>query len=137
MATSVPSPAARHLGDYDPPVTDAFANGIIVGSLVLVAWSLLTTALNRPAGRSHLIGLGLVEVALLAQVVVAVVKLAEGERPPEMATFVGYLLASLLVLPVGGALAVMERGRWGSAIVAFAALVIPVVIARMRQVWGG
>ena len=122
---------------YDPPVTDGLANGIAIGSLLLAAWRLLTTALNQPVGRSHLVGLGLIELALAVQVVVGVVKMAGGERPEEMATFIGYLIASLLVLPVGAALAIIERSRWGSAIVALASLVIPVVIVRMRQVWGG
>jgi hypothetical protein len=118
-------------------VTDGLANGIVIGSLVLAAWALLTTALDRPVGRTHLVGLGLIELALVVQVVVAVVKMASGERAEEMATFIGYLIASLLVLPVGAALALIERSRWGSAIVALASLVIPVVIVRMRQVWGG
>jgi hypothetical protein len=118
-------------------VNDGLANAIAIASLVLAAWSGLTALLNRPAGRSHLVGLGLLEAALVAQVVVAVVKLADGERPEHMATFVGYLIASLLVLPIGGALALMERGRSGSVIVGVASVVIPVLILRLRQVWGG
>jgi hypothetical protein len=54
-----------------------------------------------------------------------------------MPTFIGYVVASLLVLPIGAALAIMERSRWGSVIVGVASLVIAVVILRLRQVWGG
>jgi threonine/homoserine efflux transporter RhtA len=118
-------------------VTDGLANAIIIASLVLAAWGLLTAALNRPAGRSHLLGLGLLEAALIVQVVVAVVKVVDGERPGQPATFVGYLVASLLVLPIGAALALMERSRWGAVIVGVASLVIPVLIVRLQQVWGG
>jgi hypothetical protein len=123
--------------DYDPPVNDGLANAITVGSLVLAAWALLAAALNRPAGRLQLLGLGLIELALIAQAVVAVVRLVDGERADEMPTFIGYVVASLLVLPIGAALAIMERSRWGSVIVGVASLVIAVVILRLRQVWGG
>jgi hypothetical protein len=118
-------------------VNDGLANAITVGSLVLAAWALLTAALNRPAGRLQLLGLGLIELALIAQAVVAVVRLVDGERADEMPTFIGYVVASLLVLPIGAALAIMERSRWGSVIVGVASLVIAVVILRLRQVWGG
>lgn len=118
-------------------MTGPLATAIIIASLVLAGWGLLTTVLNRPAGISHLIGLAVVEVALLGQVAVAIVLLARGERPAEFATFIGYLVAGPLVLPLGAALALVERSRWGSAIVTVAALVIPVLILRLQQVWHG
>lgn len=118
-------------------MTGPLATAIIIGSLVLAGWSLLTTVLHRPAGVSHLIGLAVVEAALLGQVVVAIVLMANGHRPAEVATFIGYLIAVPLVLPLGAALALMERSRWGSAIVALASLVIPVLIVRLQQVWHG
>jgi hypothetical protein len=119
------------------PVIDALATTIIIGSLACAAWCLVTTLRDRPPGISHLAGIVLVEVALLVQEAIATQRMVDGERPEELATFIGYLIASLVVLPLAGWLGWLERTRWGSAIVGFAFLVIPVLVARLLQLWEG
>ena len=53
---------------------------------------------------------------VLVQSVVAVVRLATGDHPVELPTFVGYLLTTVLFMPAGLSLARMEPTRWGSVI---------------------
>ena len=110
---------------------------VYVVSLAVAAYALLETLLNRSPGRVQLVGLGLVEAALLALTAGVVVDVAGGGRPAELATFVGYLLTALLLPPAGGVLARMEPTRWGSATVCGAALVVPVLVVRLGQVWHG
>jgi hypothetical protein len=81
-------------------------------------------------------GLVTVEVAAIVQVLVATVQAARGERPHEVATFVGYALTSLLVPPVGAVWALSDKTRWGTGAAGVAALVLSVLTLRMVQVWG-
>jgi hypothetical protein len=81
-------------------------------------------------------GLVLVELAALVQVLVAIVQAVRGERPTEVATFIGYALTSLLVPPVGALWALSDRSRWGTGAAGVASLVLAALTLRMQQVWG-
>ena len=81
-------------------------------------------------------GLVTVEAAAFVQVLVAVVQVVRGERPNEVATFVGYALTSILVPPVGALWALSDKSRWGTGAAGVAALVLAVLTVRMQQVWG-
>lgn len=115
---------------------DVLATALIVASLVLAAWAAGTALRNRRIGRAHLVGIGVVEAVLLVQVAVAVVALIGGERPESLATFIGYLAASLLVLPVGAVFALTERGRWSGGVLAVAGCTLAVVVVRLQDIWG-
>ena len=108
---------------------------IIVAGLALAAWSLLMTALNRRMGLSLLIALGVLEILLLVEVGIIVAKLAHGERPAGLPTLIGYLIAIPLV-PVAAAIwGLMERSRWGPAVIAVAGLVAAILMVRLHQIW--
>lgn len=109
---------------------------LIASSLAVAAWGGLTCALDRTAGRTHLVGGVVVELAALVQLVVGVVALAGGE-PGEKLTFLGYLIGCVLLPPAAGLLALVERSRWGSAVVAAGGLILPVLVVRLQQVWEG
>jgi hypothetical protein len=81
-------------------------------------------------------GLVLVEVAALVQVLVAIVQAVRGDRPNEVATFIGYALTSLLVPPVGALWALSDKSKWGTGAAGVASLVLAVLTLRMQQVWG-
>ncbi len=86
---------------------------------------------------SALAAMGVVEALVVAQVVVAVWHLATGGRPRELPTFIGYLVAILVILPLAGLLARLEPTRWGALIATVGCLVVPVLIVRLNQVWTG
>lgn len=115
---------------------DAVSVALIASSLAVAAWGALTCALNRMAGITHLVGGAVVELAALAQLVVGIAALAGGE-PEEALTFLGYLIGCVLLPPAAGLLALLERSRWGSAVVAVAGLILPVLVVRLQQVWEG
>ena len=116
-------------------MNSALSAAVIVASLALAAWSLVTAMRDRAAGTAHLVGAIVVEVTTLALLAVAVVGLAGGHRPAEYLTFVGYLAMTALILPAGVILARMEPTRWGAAIIAGAAVVLPVLVLRLHQLW--
>jgi hypothetical protein len=116
-------------------VNGVLAMAVIVAALVLAAVGALFAALDRPAGRPLEVGAALVEVGLLALTAVTVMSIAGGDRPAEPGTFAGYLITTLALLPVAVIMARMEPTRWGSAIIGGGALVVPVLILRLQQVY--
>ncbi|GAA3195221.1 hypothetical protein [Actinocorallia longicatena] len=113
------------------------AGTLMVLALGMAVWCLVSAARDKPVQAVHLIGMAVVEAGLLAQVVTAFVQMARGEEPAEKATFIGYLLGSLVVLPVGAFLGAGERSKWGSVAAGIACLTVPVVILRMQDLWNG
>ena len=108
---------------------------IIVAGLALAGYALLTTALNRRMGIGLLAALGVLEILLLVQVGIVVARLADGGHPAALATLIGYLIAMPLV-PVAAAFwGLLERSRWGPAVIAVAGLVAAVLMVRLHQIW--
>ena len=108
---------------------------IIVAGLALAVWSLLMTALNRRMGLSLLIALGVLEILLLVEVGIIVARLAGGAHPAGLATLIGYLIAMPLVPVAAGFWGLMERSRWGPAVIAVAGLVAAVLMVRLHEIW--
>lgn len=120
-------------------MTDPLATAIIIVALLVAAYGLLAAMRDRPMDRLHLAGLAVLEAMLLVQAVLGLVKLAGGEGPAAGggATFVGYLLGIVLIPPAGAAWGVLERSRWGPAVIVVAGLAVAVMIVRMGQIWSG
>jgi hypothetical protein len=118
-------------------MTSPLATVIIVASLLAAAYSLVTTARNRPMDRGHLLALGVLEALLLVQAVIGFVKLSGGHGPDETATFVGYLVGILFIPAAGAGWGVLERSRWGPGVMVVACLAVAVMIVRMNQIWQG
>ena len=109
---------------------------IIVAGLVLAGYALLMTALNRRMGIGLLVALGVLEILLLVQVGIIVARLAGGGRPPGgVAVLIGYLIAMPLVPAAAAFWGLLERSRWGSAVIAVAGLVAAVLMVRLHQIW--
>jgi len=116
-------------------VNGAVPTTIIVAGLALAAYALLMTALNRRMGIGLLAALGVLEILLLVLVGLIVAKLAGGGRPASLPTLVGYLIAMPLVPVAAGFWGLLERSRWGSAVVAVAGLVAAVLMVRLHEIW--
>jgi hypothetical protein len=116
-------------------VNGAVPTTIIVAGLALAGYALLTTARNRPVGVSLLAALGVLEILQLVLVGIIVAKLAGGGRPTSLATLIGYLIAIPVVPVVAAFWGLLERSRWGPAVVAVAGLVAAVLMVRLHQIW--
>ncbi len=113
------------------------ASALGVACLLLAAWSGLRTAQDRRVGGGQLLACAALTLALLAQAVAGFVALAVSDRAVDSVTFVGYHLTAVALLPVGALWAIGERSRWGNGVLAVAALVVPVLLVRLVQVWDG
>jgi hypothetical protein len=116
-------------------VNGAVPTTIIVAGLALAAYALLMTALNRRMGIGLLAALGVLEILLLVLVGLIVAKLAGGGRPASLPTLIGYLIAMPLVPVAAGFWGLLERSRWGSAVVAVAGLSAAVLMVRLHEIW--
>ena len=113
----------------------ALVVSITVVAVVVALLGGASTLASRRIGLVHLVGAGVLEVVLVVQAVVAVVALSNGDRPVELATFLGYLVGVLLV-PVAGVLwARTEPTRWAGTVIAVAALVVAIMAWRLLQLW--
>jgi hypothetical protein len=106
----------------------------IVAALLLAAWFLLRSALNRAPSRFDLLATAALGALVAVLVVVAVAGLFDGTRPSDTATFAGYLLTTVAFAPVALYLARMEPTRWGTVILGVACLVLPVLVLRLQQI---
>jgi hypothetical protein len=109
---------------------------VIVAGLVLAGYAGLETARNRRMNVPLLLALGVLEVIVLVLVGLVVAKLADGGRPAGgLATLIGYLIAMPIVPVAAGLWGLMERTRWGPAVIIVAGLVAAVLVIRLHQIW--
>ena len=119
---------------------DGLALAVIVSALAQAIWAFVACARNLRPTRALFVGIVVLGGIVAVLVVVAVVRLLSGAGPHEggrLVTFVGYLLTALLLPPAGLVLARLEPTRWGSGLIGAAAVMVPVVVLRLQQVWGG
>ncbi|MEJ7702484.1 MAG: hypothetical protein WKF47_01840 [Geodermatophilaceae bacterium] len=114
---------------------DALANTLIGAALVLAALTSVLSYLRRPTPRPVSLAVLGLAAAVLLQAVIAIVIVIGGDRPADLGTFVGYALASVLVLPAAIAWSRAEPGRWGNGVLAVGCLTLSVMIVRMGQLW--
>ena len=108
---------------------------LVVAGLVTV-WAGVAAAAGRAPSRRLLQGLLALQLLLLVQLAAVLWRWSGGERPTSVATFVGYLVFSLLLLPGGLALSVEERSRYGTLVLAVACLAVAAVELRLDVTWG-
>jgi hypothetical protein len=118
-------------------MNSVLATCVIVLGLVLALVSLIVAIRNRAMGMVLLIGFCVLELAVLVQAGVTIAAVVGGEGPRDKATLYGYLAGTAVIPPAGVLLALAERSRYGSAILAVAGFAVPVMTGRLLQVWQG
>jgi hypothetical protein len=108
---------------------------LVALSLAATVFAVLLAALDRRINWPLLGLVGVVEVALIGQLVVGIVQLVGTDRDVSGPFFVGYLIGALLVLPLGALWALADSSRWGAGALAIACVVIPVVELRLHEIW--
>lgn len=103
---------------------------------LLAVWGAAAALLGHAPGPRYLIAVALVELELVVQALIAVIRLAANHSDPPLAPFLGYLLVSVVLLPFvarpgseGG------RTRWDSAIIAAVCIAVGVAVLRLLSLW--
>jgi hypothetical protein len=82
------------------------------------------------------LALGLVELLLIAQVVVAIVAPFVGNAPSgNPVEFWAYLISAVIIPPLAIVWALVERTRWSNVVLGAAAFAVAVMMWRMEQIW--
>jgi hypothetical protein len=108
---------------------------LIVLALAVAGWASVYVVRERPLDNPMFYGLAGLELLLVAQLVVGIVATGATERDVAAATFVGYLLTAVLILPLAVVWAVAEKSRWGMAVVVLGGCTVAALILRADQVW--
>jgi hypothetical protein len=108
---------------------------LVALSLAAAVYAVVLAARNKRIDWTVLGVLGVVELGLIAQLVVGLVQLSGTERDVSGPFFVGYLIGSLIILPIGAFWALAESSRWGAGALAIACLVIPILELRLHDLW--
>lgn len=116
-------------------VIPALAYSTMGAAGLLAIWTGISAGRHRPTGEIQMVLLLALELALLVQTVLALTRLS-GAGIDESVAFAAYSVGVLLPLAGGFYLARIERTRWGSLIVCFAAVVALVMVLRLAHLWG-
>ncbi|HSK57880.1 MAG TPA: hypothetical protein VK935_02385 [Actinomycetospora sp.] len=110
---------------------------VLALALAWALWCAVSAAFGQAPTVRHRIGLLVLEAVALVQALVLVVGLVvePGRSAGAVVEIIGYLIATLVVLPIGAALAHGERTRYGSVVLAVAGITLAVLSLRTGQVW--
>lgn len=110
---------------------------VLALALLWALWCAVSAAVGEAPTVRHRVGLLVLEAVAVVQALVLVVGLVVqgGRTTGAVVEIVGYLVATLIVLPIGAALAHGERTRYGSVVLAVAGVTLAVLSLRTGQVW--
>jgi len=104
----------------------------VVAGLICVVLGLL----GRPPQDLTMGAALLIEVLLLVQLVVSLASPAFGNNPTgSLLEFYLYLVSAIILLPLAGVWALIERNRWSTVILGVACLSIAIMVFRMDEIW--
>jgi len=111
----------------------------IVGALCAIAFVVVLVQMVRDVPASNLVDglLALIELGLVVQLVVGLVKLGDAPADLSKPTWIGYLVGSLLILPAAWIWSMAERSRSGLGVLLVGLAVVPFLFLRLHQVWVG
>lgn len=101
----------------------------------LAVWGLYFAIIDRAVIFKQLIVAGVVEVLMLVIAVAMAVQQIGGYAVKDGITLWGYLLTCLILLPIGGAWALIDRTRTSSIALVILSISLVVCQWRLWQVW--
>jgi hypothetical protein len=104
-------------------------------ALVVAIWLAVLIVLDRLPGDPVFGALVVLEVGVVVQLVIGLVRVFGDHPGVNVAAYVGYLVGALLVLPIGFLWSAGERTRSGTAVLLVAVLVVPVLSLRLHDLW--
>lgn len=79
--------------------------------------------------------LGLIELGLVVQLVMGLVRLSSAPEGVSIASYVGYLVVAPIVLPLAVGWSWAERSRSGTATILIGLVVVPYLFVRLYEIW--
>lgn len=109
---------------------------VALACAALAGWALVFVVRDRAVVLRQLWGAAVVEGLLVVQALVQGALLLAGRGSVDAFLFWGYVVTSLVILPLAAAWAFAERTRWSSVVLLVAALTVAFLQLRLVQIWG-
>ena len=77
----------------------------------------------------------LLELGLVGQLVLGLVRVFDDHEGVSVATYVGYLVGALIILPLAAGWAWAERTRNGTGVLLVAVVVLALLFVRLNDIW--
>jgi hypothetical protein len=122
---------------YASPVNPVVSGVVLALCAVAGVVALVHLARDRPVDDGLLISLGVLELAVLVQLVWGSVAFATTDRDVSGVLFFSYLVGVCLAAPIGAFWSLAERSRGGTAVLLLAVLTIAALEARLWSIWHG
>jgi hypothetical protein len=103
--------------------------------LLVVVQLVVLIARDRRPGRLTYALLAVLEVGLAAQLVLGLARVLDDHEGVSVATYVGYLVGALVILPLAAGWAWAERSRSGTGVLLVGVVVLPVLFVRLHDIW--
>jgi hypothetical protein len=116
-------------------VIPALAYVVMALAGAATVWGVVTAIADKPPGKAQLLFAAGVWLVVLAQSLIAGVRLAGAFRAAAPATLVGYLIGIVLLIPVAWFWANTERTRYSGLVLAVAALSVLAMTLRLLSLW--
>lgn len=81
--------------------------------------------------------LGLIEVGLVVNLVLGIVRFANDADRTSGVEYIGYLVGVLLILPAAVLWSLAERNRGGTGVLLIGVLLVPFMFYRLAEIWVG
>ena len=108
---------------------------LAAASVVVALWLVVLIVLDRLPGDPVFGALVLLEIGVVVQLVIGLVRVFGDHSGINVAAYLGYLVGALLVLPIGFVWSAGERTRSGTAVLLIAVLVVPFLSLRLHDLW--
>jgi hypothetical protein len=110
---------------------------IVLGAVaaVVAIWLMVLIARDRLPDNRVFAALAIIEVGLVVQLVIGLVRVFGDHGDLNVAAYVGYLVGALLVLPIGFVWSAGERTRSGTGVLLVAVIAVGVLFLRLHQLW--
>ena len=103
--------------------------------LLIAIWLVVLIIRDRTPDNLTLNSLGVVEVGLIGNLVLGIVRVTGDTGETAVAEYVGYLVGALLLIPGGLIWSAGERSRGGTAVLLVAVLLVPFMFVRLADIW--
>lgn len=103
--------------------------------LLCALWLVVLLVRDRTPGRVLLNMLAGVEVGVILNLVLGVIRVTGAHRGVPVAEYLGYLVGALLIVPAGVIWSAGEKTRGGTAALLVAVLLVPFMFVRLSDIW--
>ncbi len=104
--------------------------------LLAALWLVVLIVRDRTPDRLVLNVLAVVELALIVNLVLGIVRVAtDAPEGVSQWTYIGYLLGAIVLVPAGVVWSSGERSRGGTGVVLVAVLIVPFMFVRLADIW--